>query len=429
MVLYTAGKQRVQNDDKNPETASKEVRDADPTDLRAIASKIPEHYPPIFGHFVVMGGFVVEVSHMHNSLSRLTITPKGVAFLAKHGRFLAAPVESIRDKSKADVLAKGLICFQVGWLLVETISRKAVGYPITLLELHATTAVQSLDAVVISVGYRLAPEYPFPTAVEDAVDALEWIIIHAQQLHIDKSQLALSGFSAGGNICFAILLTWRDKMQALAKMEPTSQEPGSITPLSTAADFKTQHLPPAISPAASSQSPKSSYTFSPVSTLVSFYPPFEFTLTRAWRRASNPGGASTSLSPFLTSMFDKSYLPSQSSSLGSRISKHSSLANPYLSPAHATDEALIQALPQDILLYACEWDSLFVEGEAFREKLTALGKTVRGGKIEKTKHAWDKSPKALGKNPGRDRVYGEAIQLLSKIMTGRQGISLASEDG
>lgn len=83
-----------------------------------------------------MGGFLVDVSHMHNSLSRLTITPKGVAFLAKHGRFLAAPVKSIRDKSKADVLAKGLVCFQVGWLLVETISRKAVGYPITLLELH-----------------------------------------------------------------------------------------------------------------------------------------------------------------------------------------------------------------------------------------------------------------------------------------------------
>ena len=286
----------------------------------------------------------------------------------------------------------------------------------------ATTAVQSLDAVVISVGYRLAPEHPFPTAVEDAVDALEWIMNHAQQLHIDKSKLALSGFSAGGNICFAVLLAWRDKMQALAKMEPASQE--------SAADLKTQHLPPVISPAASSQSqsPKSSYT-SPVSTLVSFYPPVKFTLDRTWRRASNPGGASKSLSPFLTTMFDKSYLPSQSSSLGSRISKHSSLANPYLSPAHATDEALIQALPQDILLYTCEWDSLFVEGEEFREKLKALGKTVRGRKIERTKHAWDKSPKAFGKNPGRDMVYDEAVQLLSEVYNWKAGNSLPSEDG
>ena len=78
----------------------------------------------------------MDVGHIHNTLSRLTITPKGVAFLAKHGRFLAAPVNSIRDKSKADVLAKGLVCFQVGWLLLEIISRKVVGYPITLLELH-----------------------------------------------------------------------------------------------------------------------------------------------------------------------------------------------------------------------------------------------------------------------------------------------------
>lgn len=78
----------------------------------------------------------MDVGHIHNTLSRLTITPKGVAFLAKHGHFIDVPMGSIRDKSKADVLAKGLVCLQVGWLLLETVSRKAVGYPITLLELH-----------------------------------------------------------------------------------------------------------------------------------------------------------------------------------------------------------------------------------------------------------------------------------------------------
>lgn len=293
----------------------------------------------------------------------------------------------------------------------------------------ATTVAQSLDAVVISVGYRLAPEYPFPTAVEDAVDALEWIKDHAQELRIDKSKLALSGFSAGGNICFAALLAWRDKMQALAENEPLSQEPESTTPSSTtAAKSKIRDQSPIISSTTSSQFSNCRYLSSPVSALISFYPPVDFTLTRAWRRASNPGGASKSLSSFLTTIFDKSYLRLQTSSQDSRIVKQFNLANPYLSPAHATDEALIQALPQDILLYTCEWDSLFVEGEVFRKRLKALRKTVKGGIIEKTKHAWDKRPKALGKNPERDRVYIEAIQLLSEVYDRKVGIRLASDN-
>ena len=106
---------------------------------------------------------------MHNSLSRLTVTPKGVAFLAKHGRFLAAPVESIRDKSKADVLAKGLVCFQVGWLLVETISRKAVGYPITLLELHVLIHCGCAIAM-----YGLWFHKPMDTRDPILVDSSKW---------------------------------------------------------------------------------------------------------------------------------------------------------------------------------------------------------------------------------------------------------------
>ena len=251
----------------------------------------------------------------------------------------------------------------------------------------ATTAVQFLGAVVISVGYRLAPEHPFPTAVEDTVDALEWIINHAQQLHIDKSKIALSGFSAGGNICFAALLAWRDKFHAAAS-SPFSNSP---------------------------------YTLSPVSALSSFYPPVDYTLTRAQRRATNPGGASKSLSSFSTTMFDRSYLPSQSSSLSTRTSKHLDLTDPYLSPALVKDEVLIQALPQDIFLYTCEWDSLFVEGERFRERLKGLGKRVRGRKVGMAKHGWDKSPKALGKNAGRDKVYLEAIESLNEVFDRKKG--------
>lgn len=95
----------------------------------------------VYGHFAVMGGFVVDVSHLHNSLSRVTISPKGIAFLASHGHFLGIPESTIRDKSKADILAKVLVCVQVAWMLVQTIGRKVVGYPITLLEVHTLVHV------------------------------------------------------------------------------------------------------------------------------------------------------------------------------------------------------------------------------------------------------------------------------------------------
>ena len=88
-----------------------------------------------------MGGFVVDVSHLHKTLSRLTMSPKGAAFLARHGHSLKISDSTIRDKSKADILTKTLVCVQVGWTLVQTIARRIVGYPITLLEVHTLVHV------------------------------------------------------------------------------------------------------------------------------------------------------------------------------------------------------------------------------------------------------------------------------------------------
>ena len=88
-----------------------------------------------------MGGIIVDVSHLHNTLSRLTISPKGLAFLAKHGHFVKISDAAIRDKSKADILVKARVCIQVSWMLVQTIARKIVGYPITLLEVHTLVHV------------------------------------------------------------------------------------------------------------------------------------------------------------------------------------------------------------------------------------------------------------------------------------------------
>lgn len=63
---------------------------------------------------------------------------------------------------------------------------------------------------VLSVDYRLAPEYKFPTAVEDAFDALTWLHAHAAEYGVDAARLAVGGDSAGGTLATVCAVLARD---------------------------------------------------------------------------------------------------------------------------------------------------------------------------------------------------------------------------
>ena len=74
-----------------------------------------------------------------------------------------------------------------------------------------------LDAVVVDLDYRLAPENPFPTALHEGYDIARWILANAQELGADPAKFALGGHSAGGNLTAAICLM--------------AKESGDFTPL------------------------------------------------------------------------------------------------------------------------------------------------------------------------------------------------------
>lgn len=66
------------------------------------------------------------------------------------------------------------------------------------------------NAVVVSVGYRLAPEYKFPTPHQDCYDATIWAISNTSNLGIDKNKVTVMGDSAGANLATVVSLIARD---------------------------------------------------------------------------------------------------------------------------------------------------------------------------------------------------------------------------
>jgi acetyl esterase len=102
------------------------------------------------------------------------------------------------------------------------------GFVIGDLDTHDQTCrrlAEEAQAVVVSVDYRLAPEHPFPAAVDDALAATRWAADHLDELG-GNQVLGVAGDSAGGNLSAVVAQELRDRVAAQLLLYPATDALG-----------------------------------------------------------------------------------------------------------------------------------------------------------------------------------------------------------
>ncbi|KAF4587530.1 Alpha/beta hydrolase fold-3 [Ophiocordyceps camponoti-floridani] len=227
----------------------------------------------------------------------------------------------------------------------------------------AGAVMETLDAVVFSVNYRLAPSYPFPIPIEDCVDAVLQIANRADELGIDRNSLFLSGFSAGATNA---LTSW------LIIQDPSRW------------GYDLPSVPPT------------------VAGLILFYPTLDITISRPEKRQMCARPELT-LSPSLSDLIDASYVYPPI--------PRDQRTDFRLSPGLMSDE-LLQKLPP-LHLCLCEYDMLLAEGFRFAQRLQYHNKHFSMRVVKGEAHGWDKPPPLVPKE-SVGIEYGEATRAVAR---------------
>jgi acetyl esterase len=136
-------------------------------------------------------------------MTRLLVSPDGVAMRAYR------PMGTGKDRLPA------LVFFHGG------------GWSIGDLDTHDVLCRQlALGArcAVFSVEYRLAPEAPFPAAVEDCLSATDFVLQQKDFLTIDASRVAVGGDSAGGNLAAVVAISLKEKIAFQLLVYPATDQ-------------------------------------------------------------------------------------------------------------------------------------------------------------------------------------------------------------
>ena len=143
------------------------------------------------------------------AMTRLLVSPEGIALRAYR------PVGTARDRLPALVFFHG-----GGWSMGD-------------LDTHDVLCRQLANGarcVLFSVEYRLAPEAPFPAAVEDCLAATDFVLQQKDFLYIDASRVAVGGDSAGGNLAAVVSISLKEKIAFQLLIYPaTDQRLGSAS--------------------------------------------------------------------------------------------------------------------------------------------------------------------------------------------------------
>ena len=126
------------------------------------------------------------------------VTREDSTFPARHGE--QVPLRVYRSVGAREPLPVVVFFHGGGWVLGST----------RMYDPLCTFLARSVEVVVVSVAYRMAPEFRAPTAVHDCVDSVRWLAEHADSVGGNGSRLAVAGDSAGGNLAAVVCQVVRD---------------------------------------------------------------------------------------------------------------------------------------------------------------------------------------------------------------------------